>query len=102
MLRAPFGNVRCRNARRSNEISALAAQTVAPMSQCLRRLVLAFAFLLGGFGAGVWLGRETLLRGLTDFWIVSDPVTRGDAVVVLGGGLEYRPLTAADLYKKGL
>src|SRR5262249_687872 len=38
----------------------------------------------------------------TDIWIVSDPVTRGDAVVVLGGGLEYRPLVAADLYKKGL
>jgi DUF218 domain len=34
--------------------------------------------------------------------IVSDPVTRGDAVVVLGGGLEYRPFAAADLYKKGL
>ena len=41
MLRAPFGNVRCRNVRRSNEISALgSAQTVAPMSQGLRGLVL--------------------------------------------------------------
>src|SRR5262249_29160835 len=41
MLRAPFGNVGCRNVRRSNEISALgSAQTVAPMSQGLRGLVL--------------------------------------------------------------
>jgi DUF218 domain len=55
-----------------------------------------------GFGVSVWLGREALFRGLTDLWIVSDPVTRGDAAVVLGGGLEYRPLVAADLYKKGL
>jgi hypothetical protein len=43
-----------------------------------------------------------LLRHLTDLWIVSDPVTRGDAVVVLGGGLRYRPFVAADLYKEGL
>jgi DUF218 domain len=60
------------------------------------------ALLLVGFGAGVWLGREALFRGLTDLWIVSDPATRGDAAVVLGGGLEYRPFVAADLYKKGL
>jgi hypothetical protein len=60
------------------------------------------ALLLGGFSAGAWLGREALLRGLTDLWVVSDPITRGDAVVVLGGGLEYRPFIAADLYKKGL
>jgi DUF218 domain len=53
-------------------------------------------------GAGAWLGREALFRRLTDLWIVSDPITRGDAVVVLGGGLEYRPFVAADLYKKGL
>src|SRR5262249_4272345 len=44
MLRAPFGNVGCRNVRRSNEISALgSAQTVAPMSQGLRGLVLPVA-----------------------------------------------------------
>jgi hypothetical protein len=54
------------------------------------------------FGSGAWLGRDALFRGLADLWIVSDPITRGDAVVVLGGGLEYRPFVAADLYKKGL
>jgi hypothetical protein len=65
---------------------------------------LRIALLLVGFsaGAGVWLEREALLRGLTDLWIVSDPVTRADAVAVLGGGREYRPFVAADLYKKGL
>jgi hypothetical protein len=60
------------------------------------------ALLLVGLGAGAWLEREALLRELADLWIVSDPVTRGDAVVVLGGGLEYRPFVAADLYQKGL
>jgi hypothetical protein len=52
--------------------------------------------------ASLWLEREPLLRGLADLWIVSDPVTPADAVVVLGGGLTYRPPIAADLYKKGL
>src|SRR5205807_1432614 len=58
--------------------------------------------LLVGFGAGIWLERDALFRGLTDLWIVSDPVARGDAAVVLGGGLEYRPSAAADLYRRGL
>ena len=63
---------------------------------------LTIALLLVGLGAGAWLERETLLRGLADLWIVSDPVTHGDAVVVLGGGLDDRPFVAADLYRKGL
>jgi hypothetical protein len=52
--------------------------------------------------AGVWLGREPLLRGAADLWIVSDPVTRADVVAVLGGGLDVRPFAAAEFYKKGL
>ncbi len=63
---------------------------------------LAIALLLVGLGAGAWLARETLLQGLSDLWIISDPVTPADAVVVLGGGLKYRPPIAADLYKKGI
>jgi hypothetical protein len=49
-----------------------------------------------------WLGRETLLRGVASLWIVSDPVTRADAVVVLSGNFHVRPLLAADLYRRGL
>jgi len=63
---------------------------------------LAAVLLFVGFGTCVWLGRETLFRGLTDLWIISDPITHGDAAVVLGGGLEYRPFVAAGLYKKVL
>jgi hypothetical protein len=43
-----------------------------------------------------------LLQGLADLWIISDPITRADAVVVLGGDLKYRPPIAAELYKKGV
>jgi uncharacterized SAM-binding protein YcdF (DUF218 family) len=43
-----------------------------------------------------------LLRGAADLWIVSDPVTRSDVVVVLGGGLDVRPFAAAEIYNKGL
>jgi uncharacterized SAM-binding protein YcdF (DUF218 family) len=52
--------------------------------------------------AGVWLARAPLLRAAADLWIVSDPITRADAVAVLGGDLDTRPFIAADLYKKGL
>src|SRR6516162_3806294 len=40
----PFRDIHCRNVRRSNGICALGCtQTVAPMSQCLRSLVLRIA-----------------------------------------------------------
>jgi uncharacterized SAM-binding protein YcdF (DUF218 family) len=66
------------------------------------RRALTIALLLVGIGAGAWLERQALLRGLADLWIVSDPVTHGDAVVVLGGSFNWRPFVAADLYQKGL
>ena len=66
------------------------------------RLVLLIALLVVGVGAGVWVERQPLLRGLAGLWIVSDRVTRADAVVVLGGGLNWRPFVAADLYQRGL
>lgn len=53
-------------------------------------------------GLGGWAWHEPLLRGVADFWIVSDAVTHADAVVVLGGGRDDRPVVGADLYKKGV
>jgi len=50
----------------------------------------------------IWSGRETLLRGAAELWIVSDPVAPADAVAVLGGGLSVRPFAAAKYYQKGL
>jgi hypothetical protein len=76
------------------------AKTVSSVTASGQTLTI--ALLLISLSAGLWLERGTLLQGLADLWIVSDPVTRGDAVVVLGGGLKYRPFIAADLYKKSL
>jgi hypothetical protein len=52
--------------------------------------------------AAAWIERGALLRGAADLWIVSDPITPADAVVVLGGGIDVRPFVAADLYTKGI
>ena len=49
-----------------------------------------------------WLGRESLLREAALLWIVSDPLTHADAIVVLGGNSQTRPPVAADLYRRGL
>jgi hypothetical protein len=62
-----------------------------------RRRAFTITLLLVGIGAGAWLERQALLRGLADLWIVSDPVTRGDAVVVLGGSFNWRPFVSADV-----
>ena len=43
-----------------------------------------------------------MLRGAADLWIVSDPISRADAIVVLGGGLATRPFEAAELWQRGL
>src|ERR1019366_2638886 len=66
------------------------------------RRYLAFALLLIALGVGAWLERVDLLRRAADLWILSDPITPADAVVILGGGIEVRPFVAADLYAKGL
>jgi len=58
--------------------------------------------LLASFMICGWLAREALLRGAASLWIVSDPVTSADAIVVLGGNFQERPLVAANLYRRGL
>ena len=45
--------------------------------------------------------RAPLLRGAASAWIVSDPLTKADAIVVLGGGPSTRPFEAARLYHLG-
>jgi uncharacterized SAM-binding protein YcdF (DUF218 family) len=51
--------------------------------------------------AGAWTARASILRGLADWWVISDPLDRADAIVVLGGRSDVRPFAAADLYKRG-
>ena len=59
-------------------------------------------FVLATVVAGGWLLREPVLRGAANLWIVSDPISRADAIVVLGGGLETRPFIAAEMWRRGL
>jgi uncharacterized SAM-binding protein YcdF (DUF218 family) len=65
-------------------------------SRPLAIVILAAAGLVG------WLGRESLLQAVADLWIVSDPLTHADAIVVLAGNSQTRPTAAADLYRTGL
>jgi uncharacterized SAM-binding protein YcdF (DUF218 family) len=59
-------------------------------------------FVLAAVVAGGWLMRESVLVGAANLWIVSDPISRADAVVVLGGGLATRPFVAAELWRRRL
>ncbi len=71
----------------------------APAHRLRRYLVVP---LLIALGVGAWIERVPLLRGAANLWVVSDPITPADAVVVLGGGVDVRPFAAADLYEKGV
>jgi uncharacterized SAM-binding protein YcdF (DUF218 family) len=52
--------------------------------------------------AGLYAFRAPLLAGLARAWVVDDPLTRADVIVVLGGGPSTRPFEAAHLYHAGL
>jgi uncharacterized SAM-binding protein YcdF (DUF218 family) len=52
--------------------------------------------------AVAWLFRAPLLVGLAKAWIVEDPLTRSDVIVVLGGGPSTRPFEAVRLFQQGL
>jgi uncharacterized SAM-binding protein YcdF (DUF218 family) len=49
-----------------------------------------------------YIFRVPLLTGLAEAWVVNEPVTKADAIVVLGGGLENRPFAAAKLFHDGV
>jgi uncharacterized SAM-binding protein YcdF (DUF218 family) len=50
----------------------------------------------------VWLFRVPLLTGLARAWVVDEPLTKADAIVVLGGHPELRAVEAARLYHLGI
>jgi len=64
----------------------------------LRRVTIAalFAFIIV-----LWCA-HSLLREAANLWIVSDPLTHADAIVILGGDFQERPAVAAELYRNGV
>jgi uncharacterized SAM-binding protein YcdF (DUF218 family) len=66
------------------------------------RRILAAAMRLGAIGLLVVACRVPLLKGLAAWWIVDEVPAAADAIVVLGGGEDYRPFAAARLWKRGL
>ena len=58
--------------------------------------------LVGVLLAGVvFQTRETWLAGIIHAWVVNDPIENADAVLVLGGGAQYRAFAAARLLREG-
>jgi len=66
----------------------------------LRRLAWALAIvcLLAGVA---YVFRAPLLTGLGKAWVVDEPLTHADAIVIPGGWPDLRPLEAARLYHQG-
>jgi uncharacterized SAM-binding protein YcdF (DUF218 family) len=52
--------------------------------------------------AAAYFNRTLLLTDAAKVWVVNDPVAKADAIVVLGGGVDTRPFTAAKLYRAGV
>jgi hypothetical protein len=58
--------------------------------------------LLAGLISFAWLARVQLLQEAASLWVVSNRLTHADAIVVLGGDFQSRPVVAAMLYHRGL
>jgi uncharacterized SAM-binding protein YcdF (DUF218 family) len=56
---------------------------------------------IGALGLG-WLACPLVLPGVAKLWMVSDHRNHADVIVVLGGGIDFRPAAAAALYKRGV
>ena len=78
-----------------------ACQHVSPPPHRLRRVVLWSCGLVVLLSTIYYL-RSPVLAGLATAWIVNEPLAKADAIVVLGGGLEYRPFAAARLFREGV
>ena len=70
-----------------------------------RRRLTVWIGLIGVFATVLglaWVDRPSLLRGVAKLWTVSDDLQQADAIVVLGGGIDFRPAAAAELYRRGI
>ncbi|MBP7950091.1 MAG: YdcF family protein [Verrucomicrobiales bacterium] len=84
-----------------------AFQTLSEISASLRtrsrwgRWGVRFAILVVG-ALLLWWFRIPLGRTAARWWMVEESPASADAIVVLGGGEDYRPFAAAKLWKEGL
>jgi uncharacterized SAM-binding protein YcdF (DUF218 family) len=70
------------------------------LKQWIRRLTLGL-LVAACLGVALACFRVSILTGLAQAWVVNDPVSKADAIVILGGGLENRPFAAAKLFHDG-
>jgi len=73
--------------------------------QHLPKLIRRLAWAVASFCAVLlvcYVFRAPLLTGMARAWVVNDPATNADAIVVLGGRPELRPYEAARLYQAGV
>lgn len=91
-----------RTAARLNPIAMTSAAPAQPLRRrhCLK-LFLAASLLVCVLAVVAWQTRERWLAGMIHAWVVNDPVEHVDAIVVLGGGSQYRTFAAARLFKAG-
>ncbi len=71
------------------------------MRKFLKRLLVTLLALCALLAIG-YVFRASLLRGAAGVWIVNEPLSKADAIVVLGGGVATRPFAAARLFHQGL
>ena len=71
------------------------------MLKFIKRLLVALV-LLCGLAALAFIFRAPLLRAAARAWVVNDPLTKADVIIVLGGGTETRPYEAARLFHQGV
>jgi uncharacterized SAM-binding protein YcdF (DUF218 family) len=70
------------------------------MIRLVFRLIKLAAVLLV-LGAAAWFFRTPLLRSAAHAWVVHEPLAQADGILVLGGGRDWRPFAAANLYLNG-
>jgi uncharacterized SAM-binding protein YcdF (DUF218 family) len=66
------------------------------------RLALGALVLLIALLGVLWVFRRPILIGAANLWIVDERPPKADAVLVLGGGLQYRAFEAARMFNAGL
>jgi uncharacterized SAM-binding protein YcdF (DUF218 family) len=71
------------------------------MLKWIKRLFVVLLLFCALLAAGYFY-RVPLLRRTADAWIVNEPLSRADLIVVLGGGPDTRPFEAARLFHLGL